>query len=82
MRALKALTCNAFLFGCQSQGEPMNFTDLNIIPPILKAIASEGYVTPTPIQEKALPVLFEGHDILASAQTGTGKTLAFAVSII
>jgi ATP-dependent RNA helicase RhlE len=64
------------------QGEHMNFSDLNIIQPILKAIQFEGYVTPTPIQEKALPVLFEGHDILASAQTGTGKTLAFAVPII
>jgi ATP-dependent RNA helicase RhlE len=60
----------------------MTFDQLNIIAPILKAIAFEGYETPSPIQEQAIPVLLEGKDILASAQTGTGKTAAFAVPII
>ena len=60
----------------------MTFDQLNIITPILKALAFEGYVTPSPIQEQAIPVLLEGKDILASAQTGTGKTAAFAIPII
>ncbi|TNF08816.1 MAG: DEAD/DEAH box helicase, partial [Bacillota bacterium] len=60
----------------------MTFESLNIIAPILKAVAFEGYETPSPIQEQAIPVLLEGKDILASAQTGTGKTAAFAIPII
>ena len=60
----------------------MKFEALNIIEPILKAIAHEGYTEPSPIQEQAIPVLLDGKDILASAQTGTGKTAAFAVPII
>jgi ATP-dependent RNA helicase RhlE len=60
----------------------MKFQELNIIDPILKALAFEGYEEPSPIQEMAIPVLLEGKDILASAQTGTGKTAAFAVPII
>ncbi|HET7062450.1 MAG TPA: DEAD/DEAH box helicase [Nitrosospira sp.] len=55
----------------------MSFTDLNLHPLILKAIADSGYTSPTPIQEKAIPELLAGHDVLASAQTGTGKTAAF-----
>lgn len=60
----------------------MKFQELNIIDPILKAVAFEGYEEPSPIQEQAIPVLLEGKDILASAQTGTGKTAAFAIPII
>ncbi|MBN2300302.1 MAG: DEAD/DEAH box helicase [Acholeplasmataceae bacterium] len=60
----------------------MTFKSLNIIEPILKALASEGYLEPSPIQEQAIPILLEGKDILGSAQTGTGKTAAFAVPII
>ena len=60
----------------------MTFEQLNIINPILKAIALEGYQVPSPIQEQAIPVLLDGHDMLASAQTGTGKTAAFAIPII
>ena len=60
----------------------MKFQELNIIPHILKAIESEGYEIPSPIQEQAIPLLLEGRDMLGSAQTGTGKTLAFAVPII
>ncbi len=60
----------------------MTFEQLGIISPILKAVAYEGYTEPSPIQEQAIPVLLEGHDMLASAQTGTGKTAAFAIPII
>ena len=55
----------------------MSFENLNLHPDILKAIIDSGYTTPTPIQEQAIPELLAGHDIMASAQTGTGKTAAF-----
>ena len=60
----------------------MTFNSLNIIDPILKAIAEEGYITPTPIQVKSIPLVLEGKDIIGCAQTGTGKTAAFAVPIL
>lgn len=60
----------------------MTFTELNINPSILKALQKEGYVTPTPIQEQAIPPVLEGHDLLGCAQTGTGKTAAFALPIL
>jgi ATP-dependent RNA helicase RhlE len=60
----------------------LKFQDLNLIAPILEAILTEGYTTPSPIQIQAIPVLLNKKDILASAQTGTGKTLAFAAPII
>ena len=60
----------------------MTFKDLGIIEPILKALSAEGYVSPTPIQEKAIPILLRGKDLLGCAQTGTGKTAAFAIPII
>lgn len=60
----------------------MNFKQLGVIDPILKALAREGYTTPTDIQLKAIPLLLEKRDLLASAQTGTGKTAAFAIPII
>lgn len=60
----------------------MSFENLNLIEPILKAVKAEGYHTPTPIQEKAIPVILQGKDLLGSAQTGTGKTAAFAIPII
>lgn len=55
----------------------MSFENLNLHPLILKAIIDSGYTSPTPIQEQAIPELLAGHDIMASAQTGTGKTAAF-----
>ncbi|MES2768984.1 MAG: DEAD/DEAH box helicase [Bdellovibrionota bacterium] len=58
------------------------FTDLNLIEPILKAITETGYTTPTPIQQQAIPPLLEGKDLLGCAQTGTGKTAAFALPIL
>jgi ATP-dependent RNA helicase RhlE len=60
-------------------GERLKFKDLRIIPPILRALESEQYELPTPIQERAIPPALEGRDLLGSAQTGTGKTAAFAV---
>jgi ATP-dependent RNA helicase RhlE len=60
----------------------MSFEKLNIIEPILKAIKKEGYTTPTPIQKEAIPLLLERRDLLGCAQTGTGKTAAFAIPII
>ncbi len=60
----------------------MDFKQLNIIAPILKAFIDEGFEEPTPIQEEAIPLLLEGKDLLGSAQTGTGKTAAFAVPIL
>lgn len=60
----------------------MQFQDLEIIDPILKALKEQGYTEPTPIQEKAIPLVLSGKDILGSAQTGTGKTAAFAIPIL
>ncbi len=60
----------------------MKFEKLNIITPILKALSTEGYTMPTPIQEKAIPVILEGKDLLGCAQTGTGKTAAFAIPLL
>ncbi|WP_438349671.1 DEAD/DEAH box helicase [Paenibacillus sp. FA6] len=60
----------------------MTFNELNIIPEILRALSKENYTTPTPIQEQAIPAVLAGRDLLGCAQTGTGKTAAFAVPII
>ena len=60
----------------------MLFENLNIIEPILKALKGEDYINPTPIQEKAIPPLLEGKDLLGCAQTGTGKTASFAIPIM
>ncbi len=60
----------------------MQFDDLNIIKPVLKALKEENYSVPTPIQEKAIPLIINRNDVLGSAQTGTGKTAAFAIPIL
>ena len=60
----------------------MSFESLGLRAELLSAIASQGYTTPTPIQSQAIPVIFEGCDLLAGAQTGTGKTAAFALPIV
>ena len=60
----------------------MTFKELQLVEPILKALDKQGYTTPTPIQEQAIPILLEGKDLLGCAQTGTGKTAAFAIPII
>ena len=60
----------------------MNFESLNIIEPILKSLKEEGYTIPTPIQVQAIPIVLNGTDLIGCAQTGTGKTAAFAVPIL
>jgi len=60
----------------------MSFESLGLRAELLSAIASQGYTTPTPIQTQAIPVIFAGRDLLAGAQTGTGKTAAFALPIV
>ena len=60
----------------------MRFQDLKIDEAILKAIREIGYDQPTPIQEKAIPIVLEGHDLLGCAQTGTGKTAAFSIPML
>jgi len=60
----------------------MLFQSLNIIEPILKAVREEGYTTPTPIQSQSIPIVLQGTDLLGCAQTGTGKTAAFAIPIL
>lgn len=60
----------------------MLFSDLALIDPILKALEEEGYTTPTPIQQQAIPPVLAGRDLLGCAQTGTGKTAAFAIPVI
>lgn len=60
----------------------MQFKSLNIIDPILKSLQEEGYEIPTPIQQQAIPIVLQGTDLLGCAQTGTGKTAAFAIPIL
>lgn len=60
----------------------MLFENLNLIEPIVKALKTEGYTNPTPIQEQAIPVILGKRDVLGCAQTGTGKTAAFAIPIL
>jgi ATP-dependent RNA helicase RhlE len=60
----------------------MKFEDLNLAPAIQKAVAEQGYETPTPIQAQAIPAVLAGHDLLAGAQTGTGKTAAFTLPML
>jgi ATP-dependent RNA helicase RhlE len=60
----------------------MQFSDLRLSPPLLRALEQEGYTIPTPIQAQAIPHALEGRDVLGCAQTGTGKTAAFALPIL
>lgn len=60
----------------------MKFSDLQLIEPIAKALQEEGYETPTPIQQQSIPHVLKGKDLLGTAQTGTGKTAAFAIPIL
>ena len=60
----------------------MNFSELKLTRPLLKAVEEQGYKTPSPIQAKAIPPVLAGHDLLGCAQTGTGKTAAFALPIL
>ena len=60
----------------------MNFDDLGLMPSLVKAVREKGYEAPSPIQEKAIPLILKGSDILASAQTGTGKTAGFTLPLL
>lgn len=60
----------------------MKFENLNLVAPILKSMEKQGYTVPTPIQEKAIPIILEGRDLVGCAQTGTGKTAAFAIPLL
>jgi ATP-dependent RNA helicase RhlE len=60
----------------------MTFNELDLIEPILNALKSKGYSIPTPIQQQAIPIILSGSDIMGCAQTGTGKTAAFAIPIL
>ena len=60
----------------------MSFEDLGLAPFLLRALAEQGYENPTPIQQQAIPLVLEGHDLLAGAQTGTGKTAAFGLPLL
>jgi ATP-dependent RNA helicase RhlE len=60
----------------------MNFTDLGLAEPILRAVREQGYETPTPIQAQAIPAVLQGGDLMAGAQTGTGKTAGFTLPML
>lgn len=60
----------------------MPFTKLGLSDPLIRAIADAGYTTPSPIQQQAIPAVLQGHDLLAAAQTGTGKTAGFALPLL
>lgn len=75
----KVFYCRALLFILFYY---MQFESLNLIDPILKALKEEGYTVPTPIQAQAIPLILNGNDLLGCAQTGTGKTAAFAIPIL
>lgn len=60
----------------------MSFESLRLVEPILRAVSQEGYTTPTPIQQQAIPLVLQGRDLLGCAQTGTGKTAAFSIPLL
>ena len=60
----------------------MSFSTLGLSESLLKAVADEGYTTPSPIQAQAIPAVLEGRDVMAAAQTGTGKTASFVLPIL
>src|SRR3954464_3737620 len=60
----------------------MNFKDLGLMPSLCARVEQLGYINPTPIQERAIPIVLEGGDIMATAETGTGKTAAFLLPIL
>ena len=60
----------------------MSFADLGLLPELLRAVEETGYTTPTPIQQQAIPVVLSGRDLLAAAQTGTGKTAGFTLPLL
>jgi ATP-dependent RNA helicase RhlE len=75
-------TFRLYLERFQSTNKKMNFNELNLNPQLLEAIGYAGYVKATPVQELSIPIILEGRDIIACAQTGTGKTAAFALPVM
>src|SRR5579872_6239848 len=75
---LKAPSCESTF----TQGFIMHFSDLGLLPELLRAVADKGYDTPSPIQLQAIPAVLAGRDVLAGAQTGTGKTAGFVLPIL
>ncbi len=76
------MTSNEEQVSTEAVEQEIKFTDFDLLPEVQKAIRSIGYETPSPIQEQAIPALLEGRDILGVAQTGTGKTAAFALPLL
>ncbi len=68
--------------GCSQVRKSMLFEDLGLVPEIARAVAEQGYTKPTPIQEQAIPVVMRGGDVMAAAQTGTGKTAGFTLPLL
>ena len=68
--------------GRVADNRSMSFAALNLAPALLRSIAEKGYVEPTPIQRAAIPAVLTGHDVIASAQTGSGKSAAFALPLL
>src|SRR5688500_14584334 len=60
----------------------MSFNDLGLSAELLRAMSDQGYDTPSPIQRQAIPVILEGRDVMAAAQTGTGKTAGFTLPLL
>ena len=60
----------------------MTFDKLGLSPELLRAVSDQGYTIPTPVQAQSIPVILEGHDIMAGAQTGTGKTAGFTLPML
>ena len=60
----------------------MSFRNLGLDPKVLQAVQEAGYTEPTPVQERAIPLILAGRDVMAAAQTGTGKTAAFTLPIL
>src|ERR1700686_5305979 len=72
--------------GCLTAARPLRsidlFNEFSLSPPLLQAVEGLGYTEPTPIQQRAIPVVLQGRDLMAAAQTGTGKTAAFALPLL
>ncbi|MFZ4539669.1 DEAD/DEAH box helicase [Propionivibrio sp.] len=81
-RLVRALPVTPRTHGKRLEFSRMKFTELGLVPEILLSIADQGYETPTPIQAQAIPVVLAGRDLMACAQTGTGKTAGFTLPIL